>query len=174
MIIQNGNIFTKEGTFREGTIRTLEDKISKLDVTTSYDETNQTTGETIIDARGLYVLPGLVDIHTHGAVGVDFCDAKKEDFIALENYQAQNGITTIFATTMTLPKEKLINIMEKEPSVNPESIVRRDIPLVCGDVLTLKYSNSPIFDKVYEFLKNFKGMHLVDFENKESKIEIIL
>ena len=113
MIIQNGNIFTKEGTFREGTIRTLEDKISRLDVTTSYDETNQTTGETIIDARGLYVLPGLVDIHTHGAVGVDFCEVKKEELCKLETYQAQNGVTTIFATTMTLPEEKLISIVEK-------------------------------------------------------------
>ena len=83
-------------------------------------------------------------------------------------------IGAVFLLTVKLKKMCLINIMEKEPSVNPESIVRRDIPLVCGDVLTLKYSNSPIFDKVYEFLKNFKGMHLVDFENKESKIEIIL
>ena len=113
MIIQNGNIFTLNGTFSVGTIKVAKDKIAQLDMTPAYEAIDKTTGETIIDARGLYVLPGLVDIHTHGAVGVDFCDAKKEDFIALENYQAQNGITTIFATTMTLPKEKLINIMEK-------------------------------------------------------------
>lgn len=32
-------------------------------------------GEEIIDAGGAYALPGLVDIHFHGAVGHDFCDA---------------------------------------------------------------------------------------------------
>ena len=32
-------------------------------------------GEDVIDAGGAYALPGLVDIHFHGAVGHDFCDA---------------------------------------------------------------------------------------------------
>ena len=30
-------------------------------------------GEEVLDAEGLYALPGLVDIHFHGAVGHDFC-----------------------------------------------------------------------------------------------------
>lgn len=113
MIIQNGNIFTQEGTFSMGAIKIADDKIIELDVTPSYEAIDKTTGETIIDARGLYVLPGLVDIHTHGAVGVDFCEVREEELCKLEAYQAQNGVTTIFATTMTLPEEKLISIVEK-------------------------------------------------------------
>ena len=39
-----------------------------------------TTDDTIIDASGLYVIPGLVDIHIHGAMGCDFMTAARKDF----------------------------------------------------------------------------------------------
>ena len=120
MIIQNGNIFTLDGTFSVGTIKVAKDKIAQLDMTPAYEAIDKTIGETMIDARGLYVLPGLVDIHTHGAVGVDFCEVKKEELCKLETYQAQNGVTTIFATTMTLPEEKLISIVEKTAEFRKE------------------------------------------------------
>ena len=120
MIIQNGNIFTLDGTFSVGTIKVAKDKIAQLDMTPAYEAIDKTIGETMIDARGLYVLPGLVDIHTHGAVGVDFCEVKKEELCKLETYQAQNGVTTIFETTMTLPEEKLISIVEKTAEFRKE------------------------------------------------------
>ena len=128
MIIQNGNIFTQDGTFSVGAIKIADDKIIVWDVTPSYEAIDKTTGETIIDARGLYVLPGLVDIHTHGAVGVDFCDAKHEELCKLEAYQAQNGVTTIFATTMTLPEEKLLSIVEK----TAEFVKKESNPVILG------------------------------------------
>ena len=40
-------------------------------------------GEEVIDAGGAYALPGLVDIHFHGAVGHDFCDADEAGLQAI-------------------------------------------------------------------------------------------
>ena len=79
----------------------------------------------------------------------------------------------VFFLTVKLRKMTLINIVEREPSIEPETVVQQEIPLACGDVLKLKYSTSPMFYKVCEFFRSFNGMHFVDFENKEMRIEII-
>ena len=60
---------------------------------------------------GRYVIPGLVDIHTHGAVGEDFSDGKPQGLQPLADYYARHGVTSYLATTMTLPEEVLTTAM---------------------------------------------------------------
>ena len=62
-----------------------------------------------VDLQGLYVLPGLVDIHTHGNSGSDFSDGSAEGLRKMGSYLASNGITSFLPTSMTLPFEKLAN-----------------------------------------------------------------
>ena len=62
MEIRNGTVFTEKGEFSQETVYTDGERFS-----------HAPSGETL-DARGLYVLPGLVDIHIHGYAGADFCD----------------------------------------------------------------------------------------------------
>ena len=112
MRIQGGNIFTEKGEFKKGDLTVFGGKIEELNFTLYENTTGVVDDEQVIDARDLYVLPGLVDIHMHGAVDVDFCDATTEELAAIEDYQVQNGITTIFPATMTLPEEKLCRILE--------------------------------------------------------------
>lgn len=64
-----------------------------------------------IDAAGCYVIPGLVDIHSHGAVGYDFCDATHEALDTITRYEARRGVTAYCPATMTYPEETLANIM---------------------------------------------------------------
>ena len=66
--------------------------------------------KTEIDAAGLYVLPGLVDIHSHGAVGHDFSDGDEEGLKEILKYEYSHGITTYCPTSMTVDKEKLTKI----------------------------------------------------------------
>ena len=68
-------------------------------------------GAADFDARGCYVIPGLVDIHTHGAVGEDFSDGKPEGLQPLADYYASRGVTSYLATTMTLKEETLTPAM---------------------------------------------------------------
>ena len=63
-----------------------------------------------VDASGLYVLPGLVDIHSHGAVGHDFSDGDEEGLKEILKYEYSHGITTYCPTSMTVDKEKLTKI----------------------------------------------------------------
>ena len=57
------------------------------------------------DAAGCYVIPGLVDIHTHGAMGEDFSDGNPVGMQVLADYYAASGVTSFLATTMTLSEE---------------------------------------------------------------------
>jgi len=59
------------------------------------------------DADGCYVLPGLVDIHTHGGAGADFSDGDAAGLETLSHWYARNGVTTYLATTMTLDERRL-------------------------------------------------------------------
>lgn len=68
-------------------------------------------GSADLDAKGAYVIPGLVDIHTHGAVGEDFSDGKLEGLQPLADYYAAHGVTSFLATTMTLKEEALTPAM---------------------------------------------------------------
>ncbi len=51
-----------------------------------------------VDFSGCSVKAGLVEIHSHGAAGVDTMDA---DFETLSRFQAEHGITAFYPTTMT-------------------------------------------------------------------------
>ena len=65
-----------------------------------------------LDANGKYLLPGFVDIHTHGAMNEDFSDGKADGLVTMSRYYAQNGVTSFVATTMTLKEETLRPAME--------------------------------------------------------------
>lgn len=60
------------------------------------------------DVHGAYIIPGLVDVHTHGAVGADASDGDAEGLKRLSEYYAANGVTSFCPTTMTLKEPELI------------------------------------------------------------------
>jgi N-acetylglucosamine-6-phosphate deacetylase len=62
-----------------------------------------------LDVGGRFISPGLIDIHTHGAVGYDYTDGTLEAFEAVTCAQAQHGITTLLATLGTAPLQAMLN-----------------------------------------------------------------
>ena len=68
-------------------------------------------GPADLDAAGGYVIPGLVDIHTHGAMGEDFSDGNPAGLQPMADYYAAHGVTSYVATTMTLSEEILTPAM---------------------------------------------------------------
>ena len=73
------------------------------------------------DMEGGYVIPGLVDVHTHGAVGEDFSDGKPAGLQPLADYYAAHGVTSYLATTMTLREEVLTPAMHAIRDFKPRS-----------------------------------------------------
>ena len=57
------------------------------------------------DLGGAKVIPGLYDIHTHGAMGITFDTIQEKDFEKISAYYAENGATSVLATTRTAMNE---------------------------------------------------------------------
>lgn len=109
MIIKNGKIFQEEGAFAEGNLYVEGDRIVK-----------EAEGE-VIDATGLYVIPGLTDVHFHGCVGYDFCDGTPEALKVMAEYQLKNGVTAICPASMTFDEERLVKIFANAASYKSET-----------------------------------------------------
>lgn len=64
----------------------------------------------VIDATDCYVIPGLVDVHFHGAVGEDFSDATPEGLQKIADFELSEGVTYICPAGMTLLEDQLTEI----------------------------------------------------------------
>lgn len=98
--IVNGQVYL-DRTFKEKTIAICDGKIEILDAATAIPE-----GAEIYDAAGKKVVPGFIDVHTHGAVGVDINAATAEDLEKICRFVAKNGTTSWFCSILTDTKEQ--------------------------------------------------------------------
>jgi N-acetylglucosamine-6-phosphate deacetylase len=67
----------------------------------TYIGTDICEADEIIDAEGQYAVPGFIDIHCHGCLGLAFNGASKEDVKTIADYHLSRGTTTLLATTST-------------------------------------------------------------------------
>ena len=104
MIIRNAKVYTPQHTFA---VQDLVIRNGRI-----VPQAKAEPGEQVIDADGLYALPGLVDIHFHGAMGHDFCDADPEGLQAIADFEASKGVLAICPATMTFSEEILNGIMD--------------------------------------------------------------
>ncbi|MDO4938366.1 MAG: N-acetylglucosamine-6-phosphate deacetylase [Lachnospiraceae bacterium] len=75
------------------------------------------------DLSGAYVIPGLIDIHTHGNSGADFSDGDLDGLKMMSKFYLRNGVTSFCPTSLTLPYDVLGKAFEtaKRLADNPES-----------------------------------------------------
>ena len=104
MIVRNAKVFTDGCRFVEKDLVIRDGRIVFGAAPRADEE--------ILDAGGAYALPGLVDIHFHGAVGHDFCDADEAGLQAIADFEASKGVLAICPATMTFNEEILNGIMD--------------------------------------------------------------
>lgn len=85
MLYKNAHIFA-DGHFQHGSFRVKDGRFSEM--------LTAVPNEDGIDLEGQYVIPGLVDIHTHGNSGADFSDGDYNGLVKMGQYLARNGITS--------------------------------------------------------------------------------
>ena len=101
MKILNGTVFCDDMTLKKAEVFTEGDRISR----------DSRDGQTL-DADGCIVAPGFFDIHIHGAVGHDFCEATRAANDSIAKYLAGVGVTPYLGTTMAMPPELLMAILD--------------------------------------------------------------
>ena len=96
--LTNGLIY-RDRRFQAGTIAVEDGKIRLLALDT------EVSGE-VYDAAGKRIVPGFIDIHTHGAVGSDVNGATAEDLEKIGRFFAGNGTTSFLASVLTDTEEQ--------------------------------------------------------------------
>ena len=75
----------------------ISDKIEGI-----VEENEIPEGATVIDCEGGYITPGFIDLHIHGYLGKDVCDANAESIRTIAGGLVENGVTGFLPTTMTV------------------------------------------------------------------------
>ena len=75
----------------------------------------------IIDAKGGYIAPGLIDIHIHGYLGKDVCDGEEESIRTISKGLLANGVTGYLPTTMTVDMKVIKKALEVCRNLKEES-----------------------------------------------------
>ena len=116
-----------------------------------------TVGEDAIDLQGAYVIPGLIDVHTHGNSGADFSDGDAAGVTKMAKYLARNGVTSFAPASMTLPYETL-----KAAFASARSYVDSD----CEDGAALRgiQMEGPFFSEKKKGAQNGAYLREPDFE----------
>lgn len=100
MRIRDGRILTSGGVLEGHELVVAEGRIQALRIPDGRD------GEAL-DAQGLWVAPGLIDIHVHGALGCDVMDATAPALATVARFLAQHGVTSWLPTTMSASREAI-------------------------------------------------------------------
>lgn len=111
LILEKGNIFDGCRFIGSGDILIEEGKIVNIADQISSDCRR-------IDVQDMYVCPGFIDIHIHGACGCDFTDAERDHLKKICRYLALHGITSIVATALTAGNEKIRSCLQNIKEYN--------------------------------------------------------
>ena len=96
MILKNARIILAEGPIKKGWLQIKQGLITKVSASN-----NCANDDAVLDLTGLKILPGFIDVHTHGGYGVAFEDASIESFSLYAQQILREGVTRFCQATVT-------------------------------------------------------------------------
>ena len=99
MFYKNARIFCSDFQFHTGAFQVENGLFGKV--------LPENVPEDAVDLQGATVIPGLVEIHSHGNSGADFSDGDYEGLKKMAAFYAKHGVTSFAPASMTLPYDVL-------------------------------------------------------------------
>ena len=148
MLFKNASLFL-DGRFVPGAFRVEDGRFAAIYGTDPAEDG--------IDLGGAKVIPGLIDVHSHGNSGADFSDGDYDGLCRMAAYYAKNGITSFAPASMTLPYETLAAAFATAQRLHEET------PAGCARLLGIQMEG-PFFSEKKKGAQNGEYLRLPDFE----------
>jgi N-acetylglucosamine-6-phosphate deacetylase len=181
-VLKDANIISKNEKLENFNILIKEGRINDVSLENSRLSANEE-----IDLSGAKVFAGFIDIHIHGAVGVDTNEANVDDFYQMARFLAENGVTAWLPTFVPdadenyergiAAIEELMKIQENEPiarvvGVHYEGVFANE--KMCGALRPEYFKTLKNGDEIAQIPKLKKGVHLTTLAPEvENGIETI-
>ncbi|MCG2624004.1 amidohydrolase family protein [Arthrobacter sp. I2-34] len=115
-----GRIVTDGQVIEDGLLAYAGERIVYAGPATGFDTTGWAEREL---PAGAILLPGLIDLHCHGARGGDFTSGSNEAIRTAVDFLHRSGTTTLLASTVTAPRDELIDAMERLAPLAQEGLI---------------------------------------------------
>ena len=99
MFYKNARIFGSDFKFHMGAFEVVDGKFGEV--------LPANVPEDAYDLEGATVIPGLIEVHSHGNSGYDFSDGDYEGLKKMAEYYLSCGVTSFAPASMTLPYDVL-------------------------------------------------------------------
>lgn len=119
----------------------------------------------VIDAKGNYVSPGLIDIHIHGCKGFDTMDEDECAVEVISKGVAENGVTSFLPTTMTMSPNRIYKAFD--------NIKRAKNKNIEGSNILGAHMEGPFINEKYKGAQNPKYIHKPSFDFIKDYTDII-
>lgn len=139
-LIRNARIYnTADRAFFDGSVLILKGRIAKI---TCGGSLSAPADVPVYDAGSRRVIPGLVDVHTHGRAGGDFSTADLEQMKVMAASYLDSGVTTVLPTLASAPLAELETAIDRINALRAEAAASEGmLPHVAGTHLEGRYLN---------------------------------
>ena len=139
-LIRNARIYdTQARDFFDGSILIRDGRIAAL---IAGDASAIPPVGTVLDAEGRMVIPGLVDVHTHGRAGGDFGTADADQMAVMAKSYLESGVTTVMPTLASAPLPELEGAIDRINALRAMAAASEgDLPHIAGTHLEGRYLN---------------------------------
>lgn len=122
MLIKNVKIIFPN-SIKEGSVLIQGKKIEKIFLGNTVENYS---GE-VLEGENLYLSPGFIDVHIHGAIGCDTMDGTCESLQEISKTILKHGVTSFLPTTMTCSKEEIRNALKNVKEVMDKNLSENNI-----------------------------------------------
>ncbi len=109
LAISNGTVITPEHEIKDGVVIVRNSVIAEVGKRRSIEEPSEAIR---IDAGGLFITPGMIDIHVNGAMGADVTKPGPDTFPVMGKFFAKHGVTSYLATAITSHDSVFLEVLE--------------------------------------------------------------
>ena len=153
LLVKNGTVLI-DGKKRidNGAVLIEDNKIVGV-----YKDYSHVEYDQCVDANGEYIVPGLIEVHTHGIMGYDFNECTKEQLQEIEDASLKEGVTCFMASLVCEEHERMLELLDMYEAADVKNMLGVHIEgpflnLNNKGVMKVECLQTPNTDKFDEFL----------------------